>query len=68
MGYGGRIFQFREGVLHVLASLRGLVRTPDFDLHLLRMEAGQHRMIHLHEIRSLFFNSLITVVGLTWST
>jgi hypothetical protein len=48
--------------------LAELVSAADFDLHLLRVEVLQHRLIHLLELRCLFFNSLITVLGLTCNT
>src|SRR5215510_14605802 len=45
-----------------------LIRTPDFHLDLLRLYERQHPMIHWLQLRHFFFSSLMTVVGLTWST
>src|SRR5215475_497850 len=45
-----------------------LIRAPDFHLDLLRMQERQHPMIHWLQLRLFFFSSLMTVVGLTWST
>src|SRR5216683_7984743 len=45
-----------------------LIRAPDFHLDLLGMQDRQHRMIHWLQLRLFFFSSLMTVVGLTWST
>ena len=42
--------------------------TPYLHLDLLRTEVRQHAMIHRLQVRCLFFNSLITVVGLTCRT
>src|SRR5262245_53183522 len=44
------------------------LRTPYLYFDLLRMEALQHALIHRLQVRLLFFNSLITVVGLTCNT
>jgi hypothetical protein len=45
-----------------------LIRTPDFHLDLRGMQDRQRRMIHRLQLRLFFFSSLMTVVGLTWST
>src|SRR5262252_10850791 len=45
-----------------------LIRAPDFHLNLLGMHGRQHVMIHRLQLRRFFFSSLMTVVGLTWST
>ena len=45
-----------------------LIRTPDFHLDLLGIYDRQHRMIHRLQLWLFFFSSLMTVVGLTWST
>src|SRR5215475_9977955 len=44
------------------------IRTPYLHLDLLGLEVLQRAMIHRLQVRRLFFNSLITVVGLTCST
>ena len=45
-----------------------LIRAPDFHLDLRGMQDRQRRMIHRLQLRLFFFSSLMTVVGLTWST
>src|SRR5688500_10839732 len=45
-----------------------LIGTPDFHLHLLRIQNRQHASIHRLELRFFFLSSLMTVVGPTWST
>src|SRR6266516_7230037 len=45
-----------------------LIRTPYFHLDLLGMQDLQDGLIHLLEVRFFFFNSLMTVVGLTCNT
>jgi hypothetical protein len=45
-----------------------LLRTPYLYFDLLRMEVLQHALIHRVQVRRLFVNSLITVVGLTCHT
>src|SRR5881275_715808 len=45
-----------------------LIRTPYLHLDLLGLEVLQRAMIHRVQVRCLFFNSLITVVGLTCNT
>ena len=44
------------------------VRTPYLDLDVRGMEVLQYALIHRLQDRCLFFNSLITVVGLTCNT
>ena len=44
------------------------IRTPYLHLDLLGVEVPQHGVIHRLQVRRLFFNSLITVVGLTCNT
>ena len=44
------------------------IRTPDLHFNRLRMQVLQHAMIYRLQVRCLFFNSLITVVGLTCQT
>jgi hypothetical protein len=45
-----------------------LIRAPDFHLNLLGMHGCQHVMMHRLQLWLFFFSSLMTVVGLTWST
>ena len=45
-----------------------LIYAPDFHLNLLGMHGRQHVMMHRLHLRRFFFNSLMTVVGLTGST
>src|SRR6266446_1125793 len=45
-----------------------LIRAPDFHLDLLGMQDRQHPMIHWLQLWLFFLSSLMTVVGLTWST
>ena len=49
-------------------ALCHFVGAPDGDLDVLWGEVLQHCMIHVREIRFLFFNSFRTVVGLTCNT
>src|SRR5712691_7627059 len=44
------------------------IRTPYLHLDLLGMQVLQYGLIHLLEVRFFFFNSLMTVVGLTCNT
>jgi hypothetical protein len=45
-----------------------LIHTPYLHLDLLGLEVQQHAVIYGLQVRCLFFNSVITVVGLTCST
>jgi hypothetical protein len=45
-----------------------LLHKPHFHLDLLGMQDRQHRMMHRLQLWLFFFSSLMTVVGLTWST
>jgi hypothetical protein len=44
------------------------IRAPDCHLDLRGMQDRQRRMIHRLQLRLFFFSSLMTEVGLTWST
>ena len=44
------------------------IRTPYLHFDLLGIEVRQQCLIHLGEVRFLFFNSFRTVVGLTCNT